>query len=215
MNLLYLFVMLAILVAGQGLEGAPVMQGLHPDASDKYKSIIEDLLAAPDESKLCSIREELSLKDKTPDVDGLLEFLDQRALELHGIVCSSDLELSEEADTSAESEYHSEAPTSEPASPHEQIVHISKALKTLLDKALLKESGSGPEFDSVMMSSDTEVPCVNNCHTATDIKPVASTFKDDDELAAWRFKLAMKILMAIICVFAFFWFLITLCIVFC
>ena len=92
MKFFVIFAAGVFLLTLQGVRAAPLTQDHQSDVS-AYRSIIDQLLAAPDE-KLCSVRQELDQKEKTEEVVSLLNYLDRRALELHGLSCSADLDLS-------------------------------------------------------------------------------------------------------------------------
>jgi hypothetical protein len=219
MKLFFLFFAGAFMVAQHGVGAAPVTQDPYPDAN-KFRSIIDHLLAVPDKNQLCSVRQELDLKNKTLDAISLIEYLDQQALQIHGLICSTDLELLSETGTSLGSEYLSEEPTPEasfppdhPANPKDNttmLVQLDQAMKTLLEKA---STEPGPDFESVVFSNkaEEELPCDKNRHPSTDLMGAASSFSDDIERANWRFKLAMKILMVICGVLALFIFVFFFC----
>ena len=196
MKFLVFFAASAFLLALQGVRAAPLTQDLHSDAS-AYRSIIDQLLAVPDK-RLCLVRQELDQKEKTEEVVSLLNYLDQRALELHGLSCSADLDLSALSKQVSDSKFESEdsAPEAKLEAPfllEEEVEKVDKwknsariliekvdkwknSARILIGKAASLKSES--EFEPVVASNTGELPCSKDCRLQTLAEEMSSSCCD-------------------------------------
>ena len=227
MKFFVIFAAGVFLLTLQGVRAAPLTQDHQSDVS-AYRSIIDQLLAAPDE-KLCSVRQELDQKEKTEEVISLLNYLDRRALELHGLSCSADLDLSALTNQVSDSKFESEDSTPEAKieapflledeevdewKNKTQSIKFMNNARILIGKAVSLKSEPDAEFEPVVASNTGELPCSEDCRLETSAEGLASSF-DDREYSLWKYKLAMKIFFGIIFVLAFFFFFVTLFALFC
>ena len=227
MKFLVFFAASAFLLALQGVRAAPLTQDLHSDAS-AYRSIIDQLLAVPDK-RLCLVRQELDQKEKTEEVVSLLNYLDQRALELHGLSCLANLELSALSKQVSDSKFESEdsAPEAKLVAPFlledeeevdewknkTQSLKLMNSARILIEKNVSQESKSGPEFEAVaanVASNAEELPCFKDCNLQTSADELSDSFSDGREYRLWRLRLAAKILSGILFVLTLAMFLLLL-----
>ena len=213
MHLRIILVAGALLVALQCVRTAPLTPG-HFEVTS-YRSIIDHLLAAPDETtQLCSVRQELEQKEKTQEVVDLLAYLDQEAFKRHGLSCSTDQDLLALSGQVSDSKFELEEstaygkpdfffPLDQANLPELNNLEVINSARVLLKKAVTLEAESGPNFESVYNGVITsgEVPCPN-CHRENSPSGLSSTYNDADEQATWKFKLAMKVLFVVVIVLA-------------
>ena len=223
MKFLVFFAASAFLLALQGVRAAPLTQDLHSDAS-AYRSIIDQLLAVPDK-RLCLVRQELDQKEKTEEVVSLLNYLDQRALELHGLSCLANLELSALSKQVSDSKFESvdSAPEAKLVAPFlledeeevdewknkTQSLKLMNSARILIEKNVSQESKSGPEFEAVASNAE-ELPCFKDCNLQTSADELSDSFSDVREYRLWRLRLAAKILSGILFVLTLAMFLLLL-----
>ena len=183
MKFFAIFAASVFLLALQGTRAAPLTQDHHSDVR-AYRSIIDQLLAAPDE-RLCLDRQELDEKEKTEEVVYLLNYLDQRALELHGLSCSADLDLSALSKQVSDSKFESEdsAPEAKLEAPflleEEEIEKVDKwknSARILIGNAASLKSES--EFEPVVASNTGELPCSKDCRLETLAEEMSSSCCD-------------------------------------
>ena len=219
MNFFAIFAASVFLLALQGVRAAaPLTQDHHSDVR-AYRSIIDQLLAAPDE-RLCLDRQELDEKEKTEEVVYLLNYLDQRALELHGLSCSADLDLSALSKQVSDSKFESEdsAPEAKLEAPfllEEEVEKVDKwknsariliekvdkwknSARILIGKAASLKSES--EFEPVVASNTGELPCSKDCRLQTLAEEMSSSCCDP------KCKLYMQIFVVTYHVLAFFYY---------
>ena len=158
MHLRIILVAGAILVALQCVWTAPLTPG-HFEVSS-YRSIIDHLLAAPDEtSQLCSVRQELDQKEKTQEVVDLLAYLDQKAFKLQGLSCSTNQDLLALSSQVSDSKFEPEESTADGEPdfffPLDQAnlsetknFEVINSARVLLKKAITLEAEAGPNFES-------------------------------------------------------------------
>ena len=205
MKFFAIFAASVFLLALQGVRAAaPLTQDHHSDVR-AYRSIIDQLLAAPDE-RLCLDRQELDEKEKTEEVVYLLNYLDQRALELHGLSCSADLDLSALSKQVSDSKFESEdsAPEAKLEAPfllEEEVEKVDKwknSARILIGKAASLKSES--EFEPVVASNTGELPCSKDCRLQTLAEEMSSSCCDP------KCKLYMQIFVVTYHVLAFFYY---------
>ena len=205
MKFFAIFAASVFLLALQGVRAAaPLTQDHHSDVR-AYRSIIDQLLAAPDE-RLCLDRQELDEKEKTEEVVYLLNYLDQRALELHGLSCSADLDLSALSKQVSDSKFESEdsAPEAKLEAPFlleeevEKVDEWKNSARILIGKAASLKSES--EFEPVVASNTGELPWSKDCRLQTLAEEMSSSCCDP------KCKLYMQIFVVTYHVLAFFYY---------
>ena len=208
MKFLVFFAASAFLLALQGVRAAPLTQDLHSDAS-AYRSVIDQLLAAPDK-RLCSVRQELDQKEKSEEVVSLLNYLDQRALELHGLSCSADLDLSALSNQVSDSKFESEdsAPEAKLEAPFllededvnewknkTQSIKLMNSARILIGKAVSLKSESDAKFEAA--SKPEELPCFEDCDLQASVDELSYSYNEGYESRMWHLKIAGQIFLGI------------------
>ena len=196
MRISVLFAASSFLLTLRGAKAAPWT--LHSDP-DSYRSTIDHLVAVQNQTKLCLIRQELDFKEKTQVEVDLLNYLDRRALELHGLKnCSTVLDYSATIKPSPGTESGPEE--------QESTFDVKPVASHLPD-----EPANAP--DPYKLSKDGEPRCQEFCHQEAPANQRSSTVKEcDDDYDDWQFKLGLIIslvlgpfvlLLCLICCFIY------------